>query len=497
MITRRRQAQELIDIVSGYNLIDGKLVTQPVEGCFDVVDPATGQIVGRAPESSSDLVNDAVQSASEAYPKWAATPPLERSRVLLEAAAALEAQAEDIAAVISLETGRPYLTETKPEVLNAVKIFRYFAGLPLEAKGESFLYGPDVWAVTVREPLGVVGAIVPWNVPAMLLCLKVAPALATGNTVVAKPAEQSPLCSTLIGKILSSVLPPGVLNIVNGLGETTGDALVRHPAVRKVAFTGSVAVGESIYKVAASKLIPVTLELGGKSPIIIFDDVEIAQAAQQTITGMRFSRQGQSCTSTTRILVHASVCDRFLAALADAVAALKVGDPLSDSTDVGSLVSREQADRVRNYIQAAVREGLDVREIGSSNLPPELQAESYVPATLILNPPMTSPVVQEEIFGPVATLHTWETFEEVIDLANATEFGLSACILTNSMSHGLTLARRLQSGFVQINSGLVIQPGLSFGGYRNSGIGREASLDSMLESYTQVKTIIIDHTTAR
>lgn len=220
-------------------------------------------------------------------------------------------------------------------------------------------------------------------------------------------------------------------------------------------------------------------------------DVDVHEAAQQTVTGMRFSRQGQSCTSTTRILVHDEIRELFLAALGDAVKSMVVGDPLDDDTEIGTLVSREQTDRVREYVDSAIREDIEVREL--NEIAGDIATDCFVPATLIIDPPLSSRVVQEEIFGPVATVHSWTTIDEVVELANGTEFGLSACILTDSVADALTLARRIDAGFVQINSGMVIQPGLSFGGYKSSGIGREASLDSMLEAFTQVKTIIVDH----
>jgi aldehyde dehydrogenase (NAD+) len=488
---RRETAKRLALEHSGLNFVDGTTRIVSESSCFPVVDPASGDKIGAAPQSSSKDVDFAVQSAAAAFETWSETAPLERSRLLLEAASSLEAVLEDLSLLISLETGRPIRTETRPEVTNAVKIFRYFAGLALETKGDSFLYGPDVLAVTVREPLGVVAAIVPWNVPAMLFCLKVAPALTTGNTVVVKPAEESPLSTMLLTRALAEHLPPGVLNVVNGFGEQAGERLIRHSAVRKVTFTGSVEVGRKISEQVASRMIPITLELGGKSPIIIFPDANLEEAAQATITGMRFSRQGQSCTSTTRILIHSDIREDFVAALRKAVGSLKVGDPLEEETDIGSLVSQDQMERVASYVKEATADGVEAQELNVVD--PDLQGGSYYPATLLLDPPTRSKVVQEEIFGPVATVHSWTEIDEVAALANGTEFGLSACIITDSNRNALTLARKLEAGFIQVNSGMVIQPGLSFGGYKSSGLGREASLDSMLEAYTQVKTIIVDH----
>jgi acyl-CoA reductase-like NAD-dependent aldehyde dehydrogenase len=488
---RRETAKRLALEHSGLNFIDGETRIVPETNCFQVINPATGEEIGVAPQSSSEDVDFAVQSAAAAFESWAEMAPLERSRLLLDAVSNLEAVLEDLALLIALETGRPIRTETRPEVANAVKIFRYFAGLALESKGDAFLYTSDVLAVTVREPLGVVAAIVPWNVPAMLFCLKAAPALTTGNTVVVKPAEESALSTMLLARALAKSLPPGVLNVVNGFGEQAGQKLIGHSEVKKVTFTGSVDVGRTISEQVARRMIPVTLELGGKSPIIVFPDADLEDAAQATITGMRFSRQGQSCTSTTRILVHSAIKEDFLAVLAKAVGRMQLGDPLDEETDIGSLISQGQMERVATYVKEAADDGVEVRELNV--IDPGLRKGSYYPATLVLDPPTGSKVVQEEIFGPVATVHSWAELDEAAALANDTEFGLSACIITDSSRNAFTLARKLEAGFIQVNSGMVIQPGLSFGGYKSSGLGREASLDSMLDAYTQVKTIIVDH----
>jgi betaine-aldehyde dehydrogenase len=492
-MTRREHALQLAAANSRTNFVAGKFIALPAERCFPVVDPSTLREIGQAPDSDPAAVDAAVAAARAAFPAWAALTPHDRSRLLLAAATEIERQVDDLAALIALETGRPFRTETRPEAVNAVRILRYFAGLPMEAKGESFLYGPDVLALTVREPLGVVAAFVPWNVPATLFCLKVAPALATGNAVVVKPAEQSTLSTILLTRALAAVLPAGVLNVVGGRGRSTGRALATHRDVRKITFTGSVETGRSIYTAAAERLVPVTLELGGKSPLVIFPDVDLDEAVQLAIIGMRFSRQGQSCTSTTRILVHAAVRERFLARLREAVGALRIGDPLLDATDVGALVSRDQVARVERYVAAAEKAGLKVERLGAVPADGPLAAGCFLPPMLVLDPPMDSPVVQEEIFGPVATVHSWTGFDDVVAAANRTGFGLSACILTRDTGDALTLARRLEAGFIQVNSGLVVQPGISFGGYKLSGLGREASLDSMLEAFTQVKTILIDH----
>jgi acyl-CoA reductase-like NAD-dependent aldehyde dehydrogenase len=487
---RREQTLALARELSGRNLIDGSTVEVASEQCIAVIAPASGEQIGHIPNDPA-AAGSAAAAAERAFVPWSETAPLERSRLLLSAALSLENQVEEIAALISLETGRPISTETRPEAINAVRIARYFAALAPEIKGDTFPYTASVLVTTVREPLGPIAAITPWNVPAMLLCLKVFPALAAGNTVVVKPAEQASLSSLLIAEAIAAELPTGVLNLVGGLGESVGQALVSDPRVAKITFTGSVATGRLVAEQAAGRLIPVTLELGGKSPIVIFGDVEVDEAVRQTITGMRFSRQGQSCTSTTRILVHESIREPYLRELAAQVAAMRAGDPLDEESEIGTLVSAEQTDTVNGYLRLAAEEGLPVLTLNER--PAAMRADTFVPATLVLDPPQHSRLVQEEIFGPVATVHSWETLEGVAALANGTSFGLSACILSDSIGSALTLARSLKAGFIQINSGMVIQPGLSFGGYKSSGMGREASLDAMLEAFTQVKTIVIDH----
>lgn len=489
----RARATELAAAESRLNFVGGTFVEVPETRCFRCADPATRQPVGCAPDTSPAEVDEAIAAAEAASASWAGLVPHERSRLLLAAAGALEARVEDVAALISLETGRPLRTETRPELVNSVRIFRYFAGLPMEVKGECFSYGADALALTVREPLGVVAAFVPWNVPAALFCLKAGAALAAGNTVVVKPAEQSALSTNLLVRILAAGLPPGVLNVVHGRGASTGQCLARHPGVRKITFTGSVETGRSVYGAAAERLVPVTLELGGKSPLVVFPDVEVDRAVELAITGMRLSRQGQSCTSTTRILVHADIRKDFLAALEKESSRLRIGDPLAEETDIGSLVGPAQVERVRRYVDSAKAAGVEVRVLG--RVPEQLPFASgaFLAPMLVIDPPVDSSVVQEEIFGPVATIHSWTKWDDALREANRTGFGLSACILTHDADAALSFARRLNAGFIQVNSGLVVQPGISFGGYKQSGLGREASFDSMMESFTQVKTILIDH----
>jgi acyl-CoA reductase-like NAD-dependent aldehyde dehydrogenase len=492
----RGRLLERAQSLSNANLLNGALHRYPDDQCFPVADPATRQPLGRAPKSGPTDVDHAVLGAVRAQVEWARLRPLDRAQVLNQAIDKVETHADELSGLVSLETGRPLRTETRPEVHNALRILRYFAGLALEMKGETIPFAEHVLSFTLREPLGVVAAIIPWNVPVMLMSLKVGPALICGNTIVVKSAEQSPLSTLFLGSLLAEVLPPGVLQVISGHGPDTGQPLVRHPDIAKIAFTGSVEAGKSVYGVAAERIVPATLELGGKSPLIVFPDTPAERAADFAITGMRFSRQGQSCTSTTRIYVPQSMMDPFVNALVARLSSMVIGDPLAESTDIGTLISREQLERVQRYVDEARNlPGVKVIQVGELPTQAPHDRGLFYQPTIVLNPPPDSCLVQEENCGPVVAVLPWQDYEELIAQANGTKYGLSACIVTQNLPHALETARRLKAGYVQVNSGLVIQPGVSFGGYKSSGIGRESSLESMLEAYTQVKTILIDHST--
>lgn len=480
--------------LSNANLIHGALQYSPDHACFRITDPATRQPLGLAPKSGQEDVDNAVLSAVRAQVEWARLRPLERAHLLRQAVDKVEAHADELSGLVSLETGRPLRTETRPEVQNALKILRYFAGMALEMKGETIPFAENVLSLTLREPLGVVAAIIPWNVPVMLMSLKVGPALVCGNAIIVKSAEQSPLSTLFLGSLLAEGLPPGVLQVISGYGPDTGQILVRHPGISKITFTGSIEAGKSVACVGAARVIPVTLELGGKSPLVVFPDTPAELAADFAITGMRFSRQGQSCTSTTRIYIHQTMFDPFIEALVARLSRMVMGDPLSEQTEIGTLISQEQWERVGGYVEEARKlPGAQVIQVGELPTQPPFDRGLFYKPTIVVNPPPDSCLVQEEIFGPVAAVLPWQDSEELLVQANATRYGLSACIVTRSLPDALNTARRLKAGYVQVNSGLVIQPGVSFGGYKSSGLGRESSLESMLEAYTQVKTILIDH----
>jgi acyl-CoA reductase-like NAD-dependent aldehyde dehydrogenase len=361
-----------------------------------------------------------------------------------------------------------------------------------EAKGESSIFNGTTLNYTLREPIGVVGAIIPWNSPIIVACTKIAPAICMGNTVVLKTAEDAPLAVLELASICSQFLPPGVLNVLTGLGVECGASLVNNPGVSKISFTGSTEVGKSVMRAAADRIVPVSLELGGKSPNIIFPDVDEDWVVDGTISAARITRQSQSCTAGTRVFVHERIFDSFVEKLGRKLAGLKVGDPLDEQTDIGSLINRKQFDRVCSYIDDGIRHSDAKLIVGG--LPPTsgpLSKGYFAVPTVFENPSNDWRLAREEIFGPVLCAIRWSDEEDVIRMANDTNYGLAGFIWSHDINKALHTAHSLDAGFIQINQGAGPQPGQSLGGYKQSGIGRELSLESMLDSFTVKKNIAI------
>ncbi len=400
-------------------------------------------------------------------------PARKRGALVAQCAALLNEHKEELARLIALETGKALRTESRVEAGVVADIFEFYGGLGGELKGETVPFAPDVLSVTVREPLGVVGAIIPWNVPMLLMALKVAPALVAGNTVVVKSAEEAPLTVLRICELLNRVLPPGCFNMLSGFGPECGAPLVEHPKVRKVTFTGSVEVGRIVSKAAAEKLIPVTLELGGKSPMIVFADCDFEKTVTGAITSMRFTRQGQSCTAASRIYVERPIFDRFVDALAAKVDAMVMGDPLDEKTDIGTIISDDQFKKVQGFIDEGLgTAGATGRACSAMPSDPALKKGLFIRPYIFTNLPNESRLVQEEIFGPVTVVFPFDDAEAVLEAANGTEYGLAASLWTNNLKVGLDLAHRLEAGLVQINQNLVVQANLSYGGVKSSGLGQ-------------------------
>lgn len=483
--------QDLVNHLNNKLLINGKLVTPLAKKSFAVINPATQESIGRAAEAHEKDVDRAVENARKTQSAWRHMDASKRGRLVAECADLLETHADELARLMTLETGKALRTESQVETKIFANTFRFYGGLGLELKGETVPYSDTMLTLTIREPLGVVGAIIAWNVPLLLMSLKVAPALVAGNTVVLKSAEEAPFTVLRAAELMNTILPPGVLNVISGDGPTTGQALVQHPHIDKVTFTGSVETGKLIYEGIAHKLIPVTLELGGKSPMIVCEDVDLDKAVEGALTSMRFTRQGQSCTAASRIFVHESIFDRFLAAMKKKLNALKMGDPMDPQTDIGSVISSGQYAKILKYIEMGKIKGT---AHVCSKLPkdPKLAKGLFVQPTLFTGLKNTDPVCQQEIFGPVTALIPWTDFDDVIAQANDSVYGLAATIWTNNLARALKGVHALEAGFVQVNQNVVVQPGLSYGGVKSSGLGKEASLEAMLEHFTHKKTVIFN-----
>ena len=489
----RTEALDIAQRLTGHVVIDGKLAPALMSETFPVENPADGSTIARVPRCRREDVERAVRSAHRAFPAWSRTPARERGRAILRIADRMQAEREPLARLLALDTGNAIATQARPEVDAAIDMLRLFAGVAGELKGKTIPWEPGTLCYTTRDPLGVVGAIIPWNAPLLLAAGKLGPALVAGNTAVVKAAEQAPLAPLRMLELMQEFLPPGVANLVTGFGEEAGQPLATHALVRKVTFTGSCEVGKHILHYCADKICPVTLELGGKSPNIVLADADLELAVPGIIMGMRFTRQGQSCSAGTRVYLHQDVYDAVIERVIPALAKLRLGDPLDESTEVGAVISREQLERIERYVTMA-RDTLGVRILCGGARPEGdafARGNFYLP-TLIEDVPSSSPVCRDEIFGPVALVSRWRDFDAVLEQANDTDFGLAAALWTRDLSNALAFAERIQAGFVQVNQFITPRPNLAYGGLKASGLGKEYSLESMLEHFTTSKTVIIN-----
>ena len=476
-------------------LINGQWVGAASGEVLTVQNPANRQPIAEIPRGRAEDVDRAVKAAEAAYPAWSRVAPRERGKLFLKIADALEVRVEELARLIALETGNALRTQARPEAIGTVDMFRYYGGLGGELKGETIPLGEHVLSYTRREPMGVVGAIVPWNAPSILSAIKIAPALIAGNTLVLKAAEDAPLCVLMLAEVCQQFLPPGVLNLLTGLGEECGAPLAVHPTVRKLSFTGSTAVGKSIMRAAADRIVPVSLELGGKSPSIVFPDAHEDWVVDGIVSAMRFTRQSQSCTAGSRLFLHRDIFDKFLEALVKKVEKLKLGDPLDEGTDIGTVINEKQFKRVCGYVE----EGLNRKDarVLMGGLPPKegpLSKGYYTLPTIFADVSNDWRLAREEIFGPVLVAIPWTDEADVIRMANASHYGLAAYVWSHDIGRALRAAHAIESGWVQINQGLGQSAGHTYGGYKESGIGREFSLEGMLDSYTQRKNVTVNLT---
>ena len=456
---------------------------------FPSLNPATGEVITDVASAQEADVDRAVAAAraAAASPAWRDMNPHQRSALLWKLADAIEADADRLATLETRDNGKPYFEARQVDLPSVVENFRYFAGLADKVQGATIPVAGPFLNYTLREPLGVVGCITPWNFPLSLAAWKVAPALACGNAVVLKPAEQTPLTAIRLGELAAEVgFPEGVLNVVPGFGETAGAALVRHPGVDAVAFTGSTQVGRIVMREAADTLKKVSLELGGKSPNIVLADADLKSAVRGAATGI-FYGKGEVCAAGSRVLVERAVYDDFVGALAERAAQTTVGDPMDKGTRLGAIVSEEQLERVLGYVESGKSDG--ARLVAGGERTTVDGRGNFVTATVFadVDPEMT--IAQEEIFGPVAAVIPFEDMEDAIAKANQTIYGLAAGIWTRDIGKAHGLARRIQAGTVWINTYNRYDSGSPFGGYKQSGFGRDLGYEAALEKYTQVKSV--------
>jgi betaine-aldehyde dehydrogenase len=443
-----------------------------------VVEPATERVMAQVPRAGAEEVDAAVARAQDAFAGWRGVSPPERGAALRALADELERRAEELATLEARNAGKP-ISDARGEIGMVIETFRYYAGAPERLLGRTIPV-PGGIDMTFREPLGVVGLIVPWNFPLLIASWKVAPALAAGNTVVLKPAELTPLTALELEKAaLESGLPEGVVNVVAGPGSVCGKRLVEHPDVAKIAFTGSTEVGRGIGAAAAATIKRVTLELGGKSANIVFADADLDRAAAAA-PGAVFGNAGQDCCARSRILVERSALDRFMEALSEAVDSMRVGDPLAEETEMGPLISADQREKVASY----VADGAPVAIRGAA---PDGEG-FWFPPTVLCPVSNDDRSAREEIFGPVAAVIPFGTEAEAVRIANDTIYGLSGSIWTRDGAKGLRVARALETGVISINSNTSVRVQTPFGGFKQSGVGRELGPDA-LDHYTEVKNV--------
>jgi acyl-CoA reductase-like NAD-dependent aldehyde dehydrogenase len=474
-------------------LIDGAFREAADGATFPTVNPATGGTLAEVPRASAPDVDAAVVAARSALGgAWAKTSPVKRSRMLSRLAQLLEGEADRLAELESRNNGKPKW-QSLAEIRQAINDLDFFAGAAQHLYGRSFIVNPSVLSYTLRDPVGVCAAIIPWNYPLMMATWKVAPALAAGCTVVLKPASATPLTALELGRLaLEAGVPAGVLNVVTGPGGEVGEALAGNPGVDKIAFTGETATGRRIAAIAAEGLKRVSLELGGKSPNIVFADADVEAAVTGSLWAIYYSA-GQSCEARSRILVAEAVHDAFATAFAEKAAALRVGDPLAEDTQVGSLISRDHAARVLGFVDGALADGGELLTGGAADgeLGDGLDPAAFVRPTVIDRITNEMRIAQEEVFGPVVTLTTFADEAEAIRAANDVRYGLAATIWTGDAARGHRVAAHIRAGTVGINQPYAAFPGVPFGGFKESGYGREMSIDA-LDLYTEQKAVLVN-----
>jgi len=459
-----------------------------------VMNPATNEPFATVPKSSAADVDRAVGAAAAAFPGWSRTTAAKRTSLLLKFADLLERHRDELVRAEAINSGKPIAYAATPELVHSIEVITYYAGATSKLTGETVPVSPHTFSYTLREPIGVCAQIIPWNYPLMMAIWKIAPAVAAGNTVVLKPASATPITALLLGRLaLEAGIPPGVINVITGPGASVGSYLAGHGGVSKVAFTGETATGRTIMKIAAETMKRVTLELGGKSANIVFDDANLDDAVNGSVFAIYYN-SGQSCEARSRLLIERTVYDRFVSEFIRKAATIRVGDPLDPTTQMGALISPSQQKSIEDYIQIGQAEGAELVTGGTRPAGDQLARGNYLLPTALANATNSMRVSQEEIFGPVVVMIPFDSEEEAIKLANDSIYGLAGTLWTENLGRAHRVVAGVQTGLIGVNTPATGQPGLPFGGYKQSGIGRELSFET-LKLYTELKGVQINTST--
>jgi acyl-CoA reductase-like NAD-dependent aldehyde dehydrogenase len=470
--------------------IGGQFAAAADGATFETLNPHDGSVIARVAQAAVPDVDRAVAAAAAAFPAWSRLAASARGRLLLRLADLIEDRADELARLESLDTGHPLRDSRNLDVVRTAATFRYFGGMADKLQGDVIPVEPGFLNYVLREPLGVVGTIVPWNFPLMFCSWKMGPALAAGNTVVMKPAELTPLSALRVAELMAEVgIPAGVVNIVPGPGRTVGDRLARHPDVRKIAFTGSTETGRRIVEASAGNVKRVQLELGGKGANIVFADADIDAAVNGSAFAI-FHNQGQACIAGSRLILHESVADDFLGRFVELAESIRIGNPLDPATEMGPLTSAGHRDRVLAYVRTALEDGGEVLTGGRAPDDPGLAHGFYMRPTVVRAEP-SSRVCREEVFGPFVTVTTFRSDEEAVAIANDVDYGLGGGLWTRDLARAHLVASRIRAGMVWINSYKRVNPGSPFGGTGLSGYGREMGFEAMRE-YTEPKSVWVN-----
>ncbi len=472
-------------------IIGGEPVESVSGDTMEVLNPATNGVYATVPRAVEADVDRAVSAASKAFPSWSRTAPARRTNLMLRFAELMQQNFDELVRAEAIDSGKPIAFAATPELSHSIEVVTFYAGATSKLTGETVPTSAHAFTYTIREPLGVCAQIIPWNYPLMMAIWKIAPAIAAGNTVVLKPASNTPITALMLGKLaLEAGIPAGVVNVITGPGAKVGSYLAGHPHVAKVAFTGETGTGRQIMQIASNSMKRVTLELGGKSANIVFDDANFEDAVNGSVFAIYYNA-GQSCEARSRLLIQRGLYDSFVQSFAEKTAKIRVGDPLDPTTQVGAIISKSQLESIEGYIALGVDEGASVVAGGSRPSSEELGEGNFLLPTALRDARNSMRVAQEEIFGPVVVMIPFDTEEEAIALANDSIYGLAGTVWTQNLGRAHRVVGGVQTGLIGVNTPATGTPGIPFGGYKQSGIGRELSLEA-LKQYTEIKGVIIN-----